>query len=427
MTNCARCGSCRWSKGWGATIDDDTSFMTQPRTTGAHIEDLIEMTKSLRSAPFLAGTAVLALAACGDQPLDFDLRGNFGNAPSTAQAAVNATASRPQPDARGIISYPGYQVAVAQRGDTLAALAGRIGADPQALARFNGIQTADTLREGEIIALPTRVAEAPGGQVDIATLAGDAINSASEPASVQTTTLDPASSASAPTGVEPVRHKVERGETAYTIARLYDVSVRSLADWNALGPDFAVREGQYLLIPVSLRDSRATQEVAATPPPGAGSPTPEPPSASRPLPQETTVPVAQPVENTAPALGASQTASASTARMSFPVRGDIIRDYVKDEYDGISIAASPGTAVGAAAEGVVAAITEDTNGIPIIVVKHPDNLLTVYSNVSGVTVKKGDRVSRGQKLAEIRRDGTAALHFEVRDGFDSVDPTDYLG
>lgn len=401
--------------------------MTQPRTTGAHIEDLIEMTKPLRSAPLLAGTAFLALAACGDQPLDFDLRGNFGNAPSTAQAAVNATASRPQPDARGIISYPGYQVAVARRGDTLASLAARIGADPQALARFNGIQTGDTLRDGEVIALPSRVPESAGGEVDIATLAGEAINSAAEPASVQTSTLEPAAS-SGPGGVEPVRHKVERGETAYTIARLYDVSVRSLADWNGLGPDFAVREGQYLLIPVALRDSRAAEAAdSSTPPPGAGSPTPEPPSASQPLPRETTVPAAQPVESVAPDLGASQTASASAARMSFPVRGDIIRDYEKGAYDGISIAASPGTPVGAAASGVVAAITEDTNGIPIIVVKHADNLLTVYSNIDGVAVKKGDQVKRGQKLAEIRRDGPAALHFEVRDGFDSVDPTDYLG
>ena len=113
--------------------------------------------------------------------------------------------------------------------------------------------------------------------------------------------------------------------------------------------------------------------------------------------------------------------------MIFPVRGDIIRDYAKGQNDGIDIAASPGTAVKAAAAGVVAAITKDTNGVPIIVIKHPDNLLTVYSNIDNVTVTKGDSVSRGQKLAEIRREGTAALHFEVRDGFDSVDPNDYLG
>ena len=98
---------------------------------------------------------------------------------------------------------------------------------------------------------------------------------------MQTTTLP-----SAQSGVEPVRHKVERGETAYTIARLYDVSVRSLADWNGLGSDLSVREGQYLLIPVALPDSGDNrQAAAATTQPGAGSPTPEPPSASRPLPE----------------------------------------------------------------------------------------------------------------------------------------------
>jgi LysM repeat protein len=67
------------------------------------------------------------------------MRGQFGNAPSTAEAARAATAERPKPDARGIISYPSYQVAVAQRGDTLSDLATRVGVDVPALARFNGL------------------------------------------------------------------------------------------------------------------------------------------------------------------------------------------------------------------------------------------------------------------------------------------------
>ena len=112
--------------------------------------------------------------------------------------------------------------------------------------------------------------------------------------------------------------------------------------------------------------------------------------------------------------------------MAFPVKGDIIREYSKGKNDGIDTAAAPGTAVRAAADGFVAAITTDTNDIPIIVVKHPDNLLTVYSNVGNLKVIKGTTVSRGQKLAEIRRDGSAALHFGVREGFESVDPLPYL-
>lgn len=382
-----------------------------------------------------------ALQGCSDD-MDFDLRGAFGNAPSTAEAARNAVANRPDPDSRGIISYPIYQVAVARRGDTLATLAERIDADVNTLARYNGMQSGDPLRPGEIVALPGRVTEPEGGPitpgaVDISSIAGQAIDDAdtrradTAPRAEQ---LEPDQSA-----IEPVRHRVERGETAFTIARLYDVSVRSLADWNGLGPDFSLREGQYLLIPVSLNDTDtetdndpAPQEVQTTTldtePPGVGTPTPTPPSASRPLPEDETVPASEPVTaNAAPDLGESaQDAASETARMSFPVRGDIIREYAKGRNDGIDIAAAPGTPVRAAAAGTVAAITEDTNGVPIIVVKHEANLLTVYSNVANLAVEKGDSIARGGKLAEIRSDGTAAVHFEIREGFDSVDPMPYL-
>ncbi len=389
----------------------------------------IEMRHLPRPALALAGSALILLGACS-QPLDFDLRGAFGDAPSTADAARNATAKRPEPDSRGIISYPNYQVAVARRGDTLNTLATRIGADVNALSAYNGIEPSDNLRKGEIIALPSRVAEPEGGPirpggVDITALAGTAIDEA-DAAQIETTTLDPTparpTARKAQSGIEPVRHKVERGETAYSIARLYKVSIRSLAEWNGLGSDFAVREGQFLLIPVVLPQSSDNSDAIL---PGDGSPTPEPPSASTPLPEDDTTAASETItETVAPDL--SQPETSSSARMGYPVKGDIIREYSKGKNDGIDIAAAPGTPIRAAADGTVAAITEDTNGAPIIVLKHDGNLLTVYSNVGGVTVTKGDRVKRGAKLAEIRKTGTAAVHFEVRDGFDSVDPLPYL-
>lgn len=387
-------------------------------------------------AAILAATALTVLSGCGEGGLDFDLRGGMGNAPSTTEAARNATAARPQPDARGVISYPSYQVAVAQRGDTVTSLAARVGADVQRVSRYNGLMPGDTLRDGEIVALPERVSEPAGGplrpgSVDIAALAGSAIDAADSAATsgVETSTLAPAPGQHQPegvSGVEPVRHQVQRGETAYSISRLYNVSVKSLADWNGLGSDFAVREGQFLLIPVALPGKpKSALDPARTTLPGEGSPAPEPPSAATPLPETDTVPAATPVETVA-APDLSDSSSQPATRMSMPVRGNIIRDYEKGKNDGIDIAAAPGTPVAAAASGTVAAITEDTNGVPIIVVKHPDNLLTVYSNIGNVTVERGDSVARGAKLAEIRSDGTAAVHFEVRDGFDSVDPGPYL-
>lgn len=379
----------------------------------------------------LAGSALLTLTAC-EEPLDWDLRNQVGNGAATSNAAINATADRPQPDSRGIISYPGYQVAVAQRGDTVNSVAARIGANPAQLADFNGMQPNDSLREGEILALPGRVSEPAGGPirpadgVDISTLAGSAIDKA-DAQNVQTTTLQPAPVKQS--GVEPIRHKVERGETAFSIARLYNVSVRSLAEWNSLDANFTVREGQFLLIPVALPDKKnepfdAGSAVVTTP--GSGSPTPTPPSASKPLPDEKTIPVAKPVETKtiAPDLGAEQ--SKSNARMGYPVQGNIVRDYEAGKNEGIDIAAKAGTPVKSAADGVVAAVTQDTRGTSIVVLKHPGNLLTVYSNVDGVAVKKGATVKRGQKLAQVSKNGPAALHFEVRKGTKSTDPIPYL-
>lgn len=375
------------------------------------------------------------LAACSG-PLDIDMRGGFGDAPSTAEAARTATAARPAPDARGIISYPGYQVAVAQRGDTLARLATRIGADAGELARYNGIQTGDILREGEIVALPRRVAEPEGGPIrpdaDIAALAGRAIDRA-DGEGIETSTLDPAPRDEAgQSGAQPVRHQVERGETAYSISRLYDVPVSSLADWNGLGPAFTVREGQFLLIPVAAPEprARARDEQPAEPqpepgvtPPGTGSPTPEPPSAARPLPEDEP---ATPEPVAAPDLGASQTESEG-ARLARPLEGAIVRDYAKGRNDGIDIAGTPGAQVRAAGAGTVAAVIEDSDGRPIAVIRHEGNLLTVYSNLAALSVAKGDQVARGQTIGTLPESDSPALHFEVRDGIESLDPNPFIG
>jgi murein DD-endopeptidase MepM/ murein hydrolase activator NlpD len=371
----------------------------------------------------IGGLALVGLSAC-EQTFDFDLR-NLGSGFNTSNAAQSAVATRPAPDDRGILSYPNYQVAVARRGDTLADVAARVGLPAAELARYNGIPAGTQLRQDEIVALPRRVSEPslatgaitdgpilPAGQVDVTTIAATAIERAA-PAD-QPTTAAP----KAQTGKEPIRHQIERGETAFSIARLYDVSVRSLADWNGLGTDLAVREGQYLLIPVAQEDPPKRASA-----PGEGTDTPEPPSAETPLPDaEPTVAITP----DSPNLGDGQTAASDGAKLVFPVNGKIIRSFVKKKNDGIDIAAAPGTPVKAAAAGTVAAITRDTDQIPILVLRHADNLLTVYAGVDGVSVKKGDKVKRGQTIAKIRAAEPSFLHFEVRQGFDSVDPMPFL-
>ncbi|WP_171129823.1 MULTISPECIES: peptidoglycan DD-metalloendopeptidase family protein [unclassified Ruegeria] len=392
------------------------------------------VSKSAMCRSSVAAIALVVLAGC-EGPFDYDLRGNVGGF-STADAALGATTNRPAPDARGVITYPNYQVAVAQRGDTVTDLATRVGLPVAELARFNGLQADDKLREGEVIALPRSVG-ASNGNVDIATIAGSAIDEAPATGSsggVQTTALQPAPQNAAPapvvSGPEPIRHKVKRGETAFTISRLYEVPVESLAEWNGLGPDFVVREGQFLLIPVKNQPApqAAPAASAAAAPvatnvtqPGEGSPTPTPPSATQPLPENDVAPATE-----APDVTAEAPTNASTAALGFPVTGRIIRTYDKGTNEGIDIAAAPGTPVKAAEAGTVAAITADADQVPIIVVKHNDDLLTVYANVADIKVEKGDRVRRGETIAALRDGDNAYVHFEVREGFESVDPEPFL-
>ena len=380
-----------------------------------------------RKSALIATLSAIALTGCTDTSgFDFDFRRNQYN---TADAALKATEARPKPDDKGIINYPTYQVAVARRGDTLRSLANRIGMDADALAKYNGTSPDAQLRQGEVVSLPSKVASsvpAPsnvttstldgGNDVNITELAQTAIGTST--ASAKPSTNQP--------GKDPIRHRVERGETAYTIARLYRVSVRSLAEWNGLDSNLNIREGQNLTIPVASEEP--AKPVAAKPKvtaPGTGTPTPTPPSAKAPLPVAPVAPATPTVSKPAPVVQ-KPVATPTGGKMAYPVQGKIIREYVKGKTDGIDLSAPVGTSIVAADKGTVAAITADADQVPIVVIKHDNGLLTVYANVGDIKVAKGAAVSRGQKIGSIRDGNPAYLHFEVRRGFDSVDPMDFL-
>ncbi|SFS13550.1 M23 family metallopeptidase [Yoonia litorea] len=381
----------------------------------------------------ISSVAVLALAACED--FDFDLR-DIGNGFDTS-SAVQSLPGRPRPDDRGVISYPNYQVVVARQNDTIRGIAIRLGLDAQTLADYNGIDPDVVLRQGEIVALPARVAEpspatgaistGPIQPLDVTAIATSALDRADADAASGTVTATPAPApqpqASVQRGTEPIRHQVVRGETVFSLARLYNVPVTAIAEWNGLDSEFTIREGQFLLIPQGGAPAPAT--VSA---PGAGSETPVPPSAATPLPDPAAAAPAVIATATpdAPDLGQASTPAASDARFSMPLQGAIIRDYAPGSNEGIDIGAAAGSDVRAAGSGTVAAVTTDTSGGGIVVIKHSDGLLTVYTQLADLTVAKDDSVSQGQVIAKVRSGNPSFLHFEVRRGLQSLDPSDYL-
>lgn len=368
----------------------------------------------------LAATCAL-VAGCGPNGeyvglkldnFDPDLRG-FGGGMSTSQAAASA-APRPQPDQRGVISYPGYQVVIARQGDSVATISSRLGVNAAQVASYNAIDANTVLNTGAVVALPTRIAAGASGVVT------DPF--AGQSARTETVTATPLP-AGAQTGQQPRQHVVAAGETAWAIARRYNVAIGDLAQWNGLPADMAVRPGQRLLIPVA--GAPAPDGGQAVTRPGTGSPTPQPPSASAALPNEKTVPASTPVVTpAAPDLGSGRTAASGNGRFQMPVNGSIARAYAPGRNEGIDISAPPGATVSAAGAGTVAAITHDTGQVPIIVIRHEGNLMTVYAGLDDLAVSKGQSVQAGTPLGKARDQGL--VHFEVRNGFESVDPERYL-
>ena len=301
------------------------------------------------------------------------------------------TFERPAADDNGVITYPNYQIAVAKKNDTIRSMANRVGIPTEKLASYNGLKPQATLREGEILAIPTgEVLSSTGAIEDIATFALDSAPSA-------TTQIQE--------GDEPVRHTVQSGETAQSIAALYNVSVTELSSWNGLDSDLSVRNGQQLLIPTSnnlseeLSQTKSTTEVNDT----ENSNT------------ENDNKIMNPTNN-------------NIGKMIRPVNGKIIRNYSNKSggSEGIDYEVAEGTKVKAAAKGTVALVSKSVGDTTIVLLRHDNNIYTVYSNITDVELTRDIYVEAGEIIGLVAGGDPSFVHFEVRKGTQAVDPTPYL-
>jgi lipoprotein NlpD len=116
---------------------------------------------------------------------------------------------------------------------------------------------------------------------------------------------------------------------------------------------------------------------------------------------------------------------------SWPMEGKVIRAYQPDMPGGkgIEIVGTLGQAVRAASLGEV---VYSGSGLPgygrLIIVKHSDNLLSAYGYLGRIFVKEGDKVEKGQSIAELGSSGEnrPVLHFEIRQDGKPVNPLQFL-
>ncbi|MFV0476081.1 MAG: murein hydrolase activator EnvC family protein, partial [Pikeienuella sp.] len=101
-----------------------------------------------------------------------------------------------------------------------------------------------------------------------------------------------------------------------------------------------------------------------------------------------------------------------------------------DRNDGVDFATAAGDPVRAAGSGTVALISQSLGGLgTIVLIRHDNDYLTVYGRLADVTVSKGDRVQSGQviaRVADLAPPQGPSLHYEIRRGAESIDPTPYL-
>ena len=172
----------------------------------------------------------------------------------------------------------------------------------------------------------------------------------------------------------------------------------------------------------ALADLRAAESAA----PAAAAAASAAAKPSEPAAKPTDAP-AKPAET--PARAAEAPAVAVDGEWVWPTAGRVIQSYAESSNKGIALGGKVGDPVLAAGDGRVIFSGNGPRGYGnLVIVKHGNELLSVYAHNRTLVVKEGQTVKRGQKIAELGDSGTTSprLHFEIRQQGKPVDPATIL-
>lgn len=98
-------------------------------------------------------------------------------------------------------------------------------------------------------------------------------------------------------------------------------------------------------------------------------------------------------------------------------------------HEGLDFTANTGTPIRAAADGIVTSAEQGGAYGKLVKIEHGAGLETRYAHASKILVKVGERVTKGQIVAEVGSTGRSTgphLHYEIRLNGASLDPRKYL-
>ncbi|MDH5300093.1 MAG: peptidoglycan DD-metalloendopeptidase family protein [Gammaproteobacteria bacterium] len=223
-----------------------------------------------------------------------------------------------------------------------------------------------------------------------------------------------------------VHHKVERGETLYSIGWRYGQDYRDVARWNKLRPPYQISEGQWLRVaPPEPQwwEDEYPDRVRKSTAPRAQAPTP----AKKISPEK---PVQQPAVKTAPLQPVVPADGALAWRWPTATKSRAqIHQHDNRQKKGIDIEGQLGQNIYAASAGKVVYAGGGLVGYgQLIIIKHNGAFLSAYGHNQLLLVKEGETVKSGQMIAKMGQtdDGRSLLYFETRRNGQAVDPLSIL-
>lgn len=215
-------------------------------------------------------------------------------------------------------------------------------------------------------------------------------------------------------------YTVQAGDTFSDIARRWGVDMAALGEANGIPSPYVIRIGQVLKRP----DPKGAPKAPPRLPPAT--PAVETPRAiPRPAPTlRPSVPPRAPLsprESDAPKIG-WPTEGAVVSRFGDKVSGI--------PSNGIDLVAHPGQKVRAAAAGTVLYAGKEPERFgQLILIDHGGSFVTAYAYLGMMTVKEGQKVTKGERIALVGQSGEArrpTVHFELRRNNVPRDPELYL-
>ena len=134
----------------------------------------------------------------------------------------------------------------------------------------------------------------------------------------------------------------------------------------------------------------------------------------------------------------SNSFSANQGSLPWPVERGVITEYfgshphsvldgVMINNNGIDITTDAGSSVRAIFEGTVSSVVSNPSFQNAIIIKHGE-YFSVYSNVTNVQVRAGDKVSTKQRIATVHtsNDGQTEIHLEIWRGTSKMNPSSWV-